>query len=79
MADDLQAVVEEWNLAQKVNGITTDDAHNMVAARALLLWICVPCFTHTLQLVAKEGFKVPAPAEVLSSSRKIVGHFKIQT
>ena len=36
---------------------------------------CNMFHTHTLQLVVK-GLKVPAPAEVLSSCRKIVGHFK---
>ena len=57
-------------------GITTDNAHNMVAALAILPWLCVLCFTHTLQLAVKEGLKVLAVAEVLNGCRKIVGHFK---
>ena len=73
VADDLRTVIEEWNLAPKVAGITTDNARNMVAAVALLPWARVPCF---LQLAVKEGLKVPAVAEILTRCRKVVGHFK---
>ena len=76
VADDLRTVIEEWNLAPKVAGITTDNARNMVAAVALLPWARVPCFAHTLQLAVKEGLKVPAVAEILTRCRKVVGHFK---
>ena len=76
VADDLQAVVDDWNLAPKVAGITTDNARNMVAALAQLPWIRVSCFAHTLQLAVKEGLKVPAVVEILARCRKIVGHFK---
>ena len=76
VADDLQAVVDDWNLAPKVAGIITNNARNMVAALAQLPWIRVSCFAHTLQLAVKEGLKVPAVVEILARCRKIVGHFK---
>ena len=76
IADDLRAVIDEWDLLEKVTGITSDNARNIVAALALLPWPCVSCFAHTLQLAVKEGLKVPTVEVLLGHCRKVVGHFK---
>ena len=76
IADDLRAVINEWDLSEKMTGITSDNARNIVAALALLPWPRVSCFAHTLQLAVKEGLKVPTVEVLLGRCRKVVGHFK---
>lgn len=63
-------------LSEKVVGMTTDNARNIVAASAQLSWLRLPCVAHTLQLAVNAGLNISAVQRVSARCRKLVGHFR---
>ena len=73
--NDFQTIVEERDLLKKVAGITSDIAHNIVAALELLPLSHMPCFAHTFKMTVNEGLKVPLVEVLLARFRKVVCYF----
>ena len=77
VASNLQAVVMEWDLSTKLQGISTDNGRNIVnAVKENLCWKHIPCFGHTLQLAIKSGLDLPTVSALATRCRKLVGHFR---
>lgn len=52
----MQEIIKEWNLTNKVFVITTDNGANIIKAIRYMNRIkCLPCTSHTLQLVVGKG------------------------
>ncbi|XP_026736462.1 zinc finger BED domain-containing protein 1-like [Trichoplusia ni] len=47
--------VEAWGISNKITGIITDNAANIVAAVHLTSWRHFPCFAHTVNLVVQHS------------------------
>lgn len=59
----LEEVIKDWELSNKVDHITSDNAANMIKAVNIMKNIDrIPCAAHTLQLAIGKGLK---PAEIL--------------
>ena len=69
VAECIRHVTVEWEIPDKLCGITTDNARNIVAAARQLPWIRIPCVAHTLQLAVKAGLDVEAVQRVLARCR----------
>jgi len=55
--DDLQNVVRQWGLQNKVAACTTDNAANITAAIRFCMWIHIPCFAHSLNLIVQYSLE----------------------
>ncbi len=72
--------MDEWEITEKVSGMVTDGAHNVVASVNQLNIRQVYCFAHLLNLVVKKSLSQTTELENMRSrARKIVGHFKSST
>ena len=72
----LNACFQEWNVADKVCAIITDNAKNMtVAVRSTNTKHHVGCFAHTLNLAARNGLKKFEKEETLPKLRNIAAFF----
>ena len=49
VAEGIQHAVVEWELSEKLTGMTTDNARNFVAAAEQLPYLRLPCVAHSLQ------------------------------
>jgi len=71
----LQSMFQEWNIADKVFGGTTDNGQNIVNAIGLLGLQHFPCLAHTLQLAMKKAFAVTKVHSAVARCKKLVEHF----
>ena len=76
VARNLESMLSEWKLEEKLVSMTRDNARNIVAALNKLHWQQIPCTAHTLQIAVNQGLKLQAVKETLSRCRRIVSHFK---
>ena len=76
IAEELQSVVEEWRIQDKVVCITTDNGRNIVLVVEELGWKWLPRFGHTLQIAVRAGLSLPAVCHLSGRCRKLVGHFR---
>uniref|UniRef100_A0A1X7VB91 HAT C-terminal dimerisation domain-containing protein n=1 Tax=Amphimedon queenslandica TaxID=400682 RepID=A0A1X7VB91_AMPQE len=66
-----------WNITDKLHLVLRDSGSNFVAGFRNADILSCACFAHTLQLTVKDGIFPQRTVEImLSTSRKIVGHFK---
>lgn len=79
IADELSAVITEWQLDTKVLGITTDNARNVKNAVNSLKFTHFGCIGHTLQLSISRGLQLGFVSRVLGRVRKLVEHFHRST
>jgi len=76
VAKELQDIVQEWAIEQKLVGTTTDNARNIVkAVTTELRWSHFSFFSHTLQLAVMQGIELPQVSEVICHCNKVVTHF----
>lgn len=69
--DQINHLISEWNLTNKVVAIATDNGSNMVKAVRLIDGVIrIPCTAHILQLIIKKGLE-PATVLVLRAKRLI--------
>ncbi|GFS11238.1 zinc finger BED domain-containing protein [Elysia marginata] len=74
--DELEAVIHDWGLQEKVFAIVTDNASNMVAAVNLLKVRHFPCYAQTLNLVINDMLKeLPHLSALRKKVIGIVSHF----
>jgi len=62
--------IAEWDIANKVTAIDTDNAANIVGAVKQGDWRSIRCFAHTLNLVVQTSLL--RTADVITRSKKIV-------
>ncbi len=67
IAEEIQNILNEWNLVNKVFTITTDNGNMVKSARLIPGLTTILCTAHTLQLVVRKGL---LPAEVLIARAK---------
>ena len=79
IANELSAVITEWQLDTKVLGITTDNARNVKNAVDSLNFTHFGCIGHTLQLSVSRGLQLGFVSRVLGRVRKLVEHFHKST
>jgi len=77
LANDLLAVVREWNLENKIQAVVTDSAANINAAVKITGFTHLFCFAHILNLVVQNGIKVLQSLQ--SKMKHIVEHFHRST
>lgn len=69
--DQINHLISEWNLTNKVVAIATDNGSNMVKAVRLIDGVIrIPCTAHTLQLIIGKGLEL-ATVLVLRAKRLI--------
>ena len=72
----LVRVVTVWNIVNKVIGVVTDNASNMVAAVRETSWRHIPCFAHSLNLVVQDSIKADIKLGFVKDKCKdVVSHF----
>ncbi|KAI7789919.1 hypothetical protein IRJ41_016970, partial [Triplophysa rosa] len=73
---ELKRISEEWGVTQKVLGVVTDNAANMVSAVHKAGWKHYPCFAHKLNLIVKDAIKAsPEKFHLLKKCKSIVSFF----
>ncbi|KAM4559372.1 zinc finger BED domain-containing protein 4 [Odontesthes bonariensis] len=72
------SMFERWGIdSTRVHAVVSDNARNMVKAMDDSGLRGIRCVAHTLQLAVNEGvLSQRSIADIVSSGRKIVGHFK---
>lgn len=80
LAEQLLKTMENWNIGKdKITAVITDSGANIVKAVDIALGknVHIPCFAHTLNLVADKSIeKVPNLLIVISKIKSIVTWFK---
>ena len=79
IADELSAVITEWQLDTKVLGITTNNAINVKNAVDSLNFTHFGCIGHTLQLSVGRGLQLGFVSCILGRVHKLVEHFHKST
>ncbi len=60
MAKEIEEVIQEFGLREKVITVTVDNAANMEVAIRQLQIRKLGCFAHTLNLAAQKVYNIPA-------------------
>jgi len=78
LAEAILTMMNKWKIdKQRVHLVLRDGATNIVKAMRDADLPSVSCFAHTLQLALHDGILCqPSVAELITSARKIVGHFR---
>jgi hypothetical protein len=81
IAHNLNLAMLKWEINNKVVAVVTDNARNIVnAIKELQSLEHISCMVHTVQLVLHDGLlEQAAVKEVITISRKIIGHFSHST
>ena len=66
--------LNEWNIYNKVVGITTDAGGNMKVGAQLLGWEWFSCIAHKLHNTIKAVLE--SVEDILSKGRALLNHFK---
>lgn len=75
LSAQLKAVVQEWDLENKVILVVSDNASNITSAvKNKLGWKHFGCFAHTLNLIVQDSLKLVD--ELKTKVKTIVGHFR---
>ena len=77
----LEDMLKNWGISKtRVHLIIHDNASNIKKVSQEARLPSLGCFAHTLQLIVNEGvLSQHAVIDILTISRKIVGHFKHST
>lgn len=73
----LNKTFEDWEISDKFKVAVSDNAANITAAINMKSWLHIPCFAHSLNLVAQSG--LDQIADVHKRIKSIVEHFKKST
>ena len=64
-----------WNIQDKVEASTTDNAWNISNTMSNLNILNIPCVGHTLQVSVLKSFELHIVTKMLARVRKIASHF----
>lgn len=76
LADELQNVVQDWNVADRILLIVSDSGANIKSAITMLQWKHFSCFAHTLNLAVQKVLGTPALVNLLNKVKAIVSYFE---
>lgn len=71
--EQINEVLNEWGILEKVVAIVTDNAANIVSAAKLGSWAHIPCFAHTLNLIVQYG--LDEIKDIRAKVKAVVEHF----
>lgn len=57
LCEELQRIVIEWKISDKIVAVVSDNAANIVAAIRRTNWKHIPCFAHTINLVVQSSLE----------------------
>lgn len=76
IANSLSAVLNEWNLLNKVVTIVTDNDAYMKKACELMKIKHLPCVSHAINLLVHDLLKIDSMVPLLGKGKRIVSFFK---
>ncbi|XP_041947892.1 E3 SUMO-protein ligase ZBED1-like [Alosa sapidissima] len=79
VAEEINSILEEFQLTGKVIAATVDNAYNMDAALRNLKFLKVGCFAHTLNLAAQKVYGIQAVTRWCAKIRAVVVWLKRST
>ncbi|XP_075162786.1 E3 SUMO-protein ligase ZBED1-like [Haematobia irritans] len=79
IAVSLRAILDEWNIFNKVTYIVTDNASSMIKACDILQKKHLPCFAHTVNLLVQDCLSEGNLKELFAKCKKIVSYFRSST
>lgn len=71
---EIQSVITNWDLENKVILVVSDNAYNIKGAITMLDLKHFRCYAHSLNLIVQDALKIPFISNIIS--KVIVGHFK---
>ena len=80
LANEIEEVLNEWGIRERIYGATTDNAQNIRNAIVDIMELHhLGCIGHTLQLSINKSFRLTSVARLLGRVKKLVEHFKRST
>ena len=80
LANEIEEVLNEWGIRERIYGATTDNAQNIRNAIVDIMELHhLGCIGHTLQLSVNKSFRLTSVARPLGRIKKLVEHFKRST
>ena len=80
LANEIEVVLNQWDIRDKIYGATTDIAQNIRNAIVKILELHhLGCVGHTLQLSVNKSFKLSPVARFLGKVKKLAERFKRPT
>lgn len=79
VAEEINEVLEEFKISDKIVAATVDNAGNMSVALRNLKFLKVGCFAHTLNLASQKVYNVSAVAKWRAKLRDVVVWLKRST
>ena len=82
LANEIEEVLNEWGIRERIYGATTDNAQNIRNAIVGIMELHhLGCIGHTLQLSINKSFRLTSVARLLAMGRikRFVEHFKRST
>ncbi|XP_017476029.1 PREDICTED: zinc finger BED domain-containing protein 4-like [Rhagoletis zephyria] len=77
LANAIQKIVCDWKIESKVLLAVSDNASNIKSAIiAKLNWKHFGCMAHTMNLIVKEGLRLPEVNHIIEKVKAIVSYFK---
>lgn len=61
LCDELQRIVRDWQITNKIVAVVSDNAANIVAAIRQTGWKHIPCFAHTINLIVQSSLDIIKP------------------
>ena len=76
IADELESMLQEWNLSlDGLTSFTTDNGINVANAIDMMGRIRVPCISHCLNLAVDKACSISDVSKALARCRRLVSHF----
>lgn len=76
IADELESMLQEWNLEiDGLSAFTTDNGVNVANAIDLMGQAWVPCISHCLNLAVEKACSISDVSKALARCRRLVSHF----
>ncbi|XP_039969915.1 zinc finger BED domain-containing protein DAYSLEEPER-like [Bactrocera tryoni] len=80
VSEAIQQIVSDWKINEKILLAVSDNASNIKSAIINKLgWKHFGCMAHTINLIVKEGLRIPEVEQVTDKVKIIVAHFKKST
>lgn len=76
ISNALKDIFIEWGIHDKIAGIVTDNAPNMIKACELLKKKSLPCFAHTINLVVQDTISMTPCKDIIAKCKEIVRFMK---
>lgn len=75
LATEINNILSDWDLIQRVNAVVSDDAANITDAIRLCSWRHIPCFANMVNGIVQAGLS--ALHEIRDKVRILVDHYRM--